>query len=118
MKIIKNVLPIVIALIPQIAFENYTYTLVSVIIIGFISGWFLNDKKVFLKALIFQLVFFAILYYLTKNNIFYLNNVAENLGLPTLVIPIIFILFNILNFSILFSFGYRLQKLILNNSSL
>lgn len=118
MKIVKNILPIIIALIPQIIFENYTYTLVSIIVIGFISGWFLHDKKVFLKSLIFQLVFFTILYYLTNNNIFYLNNVAENLGLPTLVIPIIFVLFNILNFSILFSFGYRLQKLIFNNSSL
>ncbi|PZX38989.1 hypothetical protein LX97_02354 [Nonlabens dokdonensis] len=118
MNIIKNILPIAIALIPQIIFENYTYVLISIIIIGFISGWFLNDKKIFLKALILQLVFFTILYCITNKNISYLNNVAENLGMPAFIIPVIFILFNTLNFSILFSFGYRLQKLTFNNSLL
>ncbi|AGC75274.1 hypothetical protein DDD_0147 [Nonlabens dokdonensis DSW-6] len=47
-----------------------------------------------------------------------MNNVAENLGMPAFIIPVIFILFNTLNFSILFSFGYRLQKLTFNNSLL
>ncbi len=117
MKIIKNILPFIIALLPQIVFENYTYIVVSTIAIGFIGGLFVKYKKVFLKIVILQFVFFSLLFYLTNDNIFYLNNVVQNLGLPLLLTPVIFILFNTLNISILFSFGYWLQKLVFSNFS-
>lgn len=118
MKTIKNILPFIILLFPQVIFENYTYILVSTITIGFICGRVLDDKNVFLKALIFQFIFFTMLFYITNKNIFYLNNIAENLGLSTLLIPVVFVLFNSLNISILFLFGYKLNKLIFSNVNL
>lgn len=116
MKRIKNTLPFILALVPQLLFEKYIYVLIITIIIGFIGAWIQEDKKIFSKMLIIQLIFFSIIFYFTKDNISYLNNVAENLKLPAFLITIIFILFNTLNISILFLFGYRLQKLVFNNT--
>ncbi|CAL2082516.1 hypothetical protein [Tenacibaculum sp. 190524A02b] len=116
MKRIKNTLPFILALVPQLLFEKYIYVLIITIIIGFIGAWIQEDKKIFSKMLIIQLIFFSIIFYFTKDNISYLNNVAENLKLPAFLITIIFILFNTLNISILFLFGYRFQKLVFNNT--
>jgi hypothetical protein len=114
MNFAKNWVPVIIALIPQIIFENYPYILLSTIGIGFISGWFVTEKKVFLKILILQLLFFIFLFYSSNKNIQYLNEVIQNLGLPAFLIDFVFIAFNTLNITILFYFGYRLQRLIFN----
>lgn len=114
---IKNWLPFLIALVPQILFENYNYVLVLTIVIGFLAGWFVTDRKIFTKMFLIQLVFFSALFYSTTKNIAYLNQVIENLGMPSFLIDIIFILFNTLNIAILFLFGYRLQKLIFKKFS-
>lgn len=118
MKSIKNTLPYLIALIPQILIANYTVMLISVILIGFIAGWFLTDKKVFVKMMIFQFAFFTILFFTTNDNIHYLESVIENIGLPSILLPVIFILFNTLNISILFLFGFKLQKLTFSKVSI
>ncbi|WP_209405586.1 hypothetical protein [Pseudozobellia sp. WGM2] len=117
MRNIKYTLPFITALFPQVLFENYTFILVCTIVIGFIGGWFLTDRNVFLKMIISQLIFFGILFYTANKNISYLDHVVENLGLSTFLIDVTFILFNTLNISLLFLFGFKFQKLILNNFS-
>lgn len=116
MKIIKSFLPLILALIPQFIFENYTLVVLFTVAVGFAGGWLLEDKKIFLKMALFQLIFFSILFFVSRGNVFYLNEVMQNLKLPLFLIPIVFILFNTLNVAILFLFGYRIQKLVFNTN--
>ncbi len=112
MKIIKNILPYLLATLPQIVLENYILMIAVTVIIGFFGGYVLEDKKVFLKILALQFLVFSILFFISRDHISYLDGVLTNLGMTTLLVPIVFITFNVLNISILFFFGYKLQNLV------
>lgn len=112
MKIIKKIIPYLLATLPQILIENYTLIVVFTIITGFFGGYILESKKVFFKILLIQFFVFSILFFISRDHIFYLDVVLENLGMTKILAPILFITFNVLNISILFFFGFKLQNLI------
>ncbi len=112
MKFSKYSILFLLALLPQLLFKEYFLTLISTIIIGAIAGWFINEKRVFLKMLLVQFIFFSILFIVKRSSIFYLDQVMDNLELPYFLMPLFFIVFNSLNIAILFYFGYKLCKLI------
>lgn len=112
MNIIKNTLPYFLGILPQFCFQNYTVIVFITILIGFLGGYLIKSSKVFIKIAVFQFFAFIIFYIICKENIAYLNDVFENLNLPVLLLPVLFTVFNVLNISILFFFGFRLQKLI------
>ncbi|MEL6941236.1 MAG: hypothetical protein AAFO82_01085 [Bacteroidota bacterium] len=118
MKLLKNNIPFLLALLPQILFSNYMLVLITTIGIGFLGAWLIEGNRVFLKMLVLQLVFFSILFLLKKDNILYLDQVIQNLELPSVIVPILFILFNTLNIAILFFFGYKFQRLLFKNANL
>jgi len=115
--LLKNIL-FIIAMIPQLIFKQYEWVLISIIVIGFTAAFFINHKKVFIKILILELIVFSILFFIRMENIFYFDNVFENFGISKLFVPIIFIIFNVLNISILFIFGYKLQVLMFKKITL
>ena len=117
MRRLTNVMPYLVALIPQIVFHNYTFVLLSTILIGFISGWTLTIKGVFMKMAIVQLAFYSLLFLTNKSNIEYLNDVLGNFGLSSYLLPFLFIIFNTLNISFLFLLGRKIQKLLYSNLS-
>lgn len=112
MNIIKNISPYLLGILPQFCFQSYTLIVFATILIGFLGGYLIKSGKVFIKIAIIQFFTFAMFFIICKENIAYLNGVFENLNLPVLLLPVLFTVFNVLNISILFLFGFRLQKLI------
>jgi len=113
MKKVINYIPYIIAaLLPQFIFKDYLWILISTILIGFITQLFMKNKKFFLKLFLIELVLFSIVFFIHKNRIVYLNDVAHNLELPEIVLMFLFPIFNALNISILFFLGYKLSSLL------
>ncbi|AXG70232.1 hypothetical protein KORDIASMS9_02471 [Kordia sp. SMS9] len=115
MKLIKEYLLYFMAVLPQIFLEDYYIILLATVSIGFIAGYLIQSKKVFLKMMIIQLIVISILFYLHHDRIAYIETILQNLGLSLILIPVIFIVFNTLNIAILFFFGYKIQDLIASN---
>ena len=108
----------IVAILPQFVFEDYLWITIIVILTGWISRYFLKDKRVFIKLFILELIVFATVFFIYNDRIFYLKGVLDNLELPTILLSITFLLFNALNISILFFTGYTLNSLILNKTKI
>ncbi|AXT56529.1 MULTISPECIES: hypothetical protein [Aquimarina] len=112
MKKTLNYLPYVVALIPQFVFNNYNLILISTILIGFIAQFVIDRNKVFFKVFILEILAFSIVFFLLKERVYYLNEALNNLGFSEILIVILLPVFNAINISILFFFGYKLSNLI------
>ena len=111
MKKILYKVPYLAALVPQFIFEDYVYIVLGVILIGLALGSYTAEKNVFWKMFFIEALLFLVVYYTTKERIFYLDNVFTNLEVSTYLVPVLFILFNALNIAVLFFFGYKLAQL-------
>ncbi len=117
MKRIAGQLLFFAAIIPQYVFPKYEWVVVSTCVIGFLTQLLIPNGKVFFKILIWELFSYSIMFMLFKNRIFYLDLVVENLGLNKILVPVTFIIFNTLNISLIFYFGYIISNLLLNKSN-
>ncbi|MFH7014646.1 hypothetical protein [Flavobacterium sp. FlaQc-47] len=108
MKNIFNYAPYVFVLIIQFLINNYTIILISTILIGFVAAFKIERKKVFLKSFIIGIVVFTTVFFIYESRIEYVKTLIVNLGLPNVLIYVFFPLFNALNTSILFFFGYKI----------
>ena len=105
-------LPYLLAVIPQILFKEYTWIVFSTIAIGFLSSLLIGRQQaVFLKIFIAELIVFGLLFFVSRDHVLYFDDVFKNLGISTALIPIVFIVFNVLNISLLFYFGYKVHNL-------
>ncbi len=111
-----NYLPILIALFPQFLFEDYELIMITTILIGIIAYFSLGNQNVFFRIFLSQLFVFSIAFLIYENRIFYLYEVFRNFELPELLLVMLFILFNTLNISLLFIFGYKIGSVILNKN--
>jgi len=102
MKKIINQWPYFLALLPQFFVEDYMWLIITVILIGCISRFFLKEKYICIKLFVLELIVFSILFFILNDRIFYLEGILENLEVPNILLPILFILFNALNITILF----------------
>ncbi len=111
MKKVINQWPFLIALLPQFFIDDYLWIIITVILIGSISRFFLKDKRVFIKMFVMELIVFSIIFFVFKDRVFYLHGTLESVGLPNILLSVLFILFNALNIAILFFAGYALSTL-------
>ncbi len=109
---IKNYLPYLLALLPQVIFSQYLLVVLTTVLIGFLAAWFIEGRRVFLRMLGIQFVFFLVLFLVFQANISYLGQIMSNLKMPAIIVPILFVLFNTLNLAILFFFGYKVARMI------
>ncbi len=112
MKKIIRFCPYIIALLPQFFIQDYLWYMIVMLLIGFVSRYIIQPKKVLLTMFLIELVVFSIILLVFNDRIFYLKGVFENLALPTILSPIIFLLFNAVNVAVLYFTGYTLGRLI------
>ncbi|WP_299315150.1 hypothetical protein [uncultured Aquimarina sp.] len=112
MKKVINYWPYLLALLPQFIFTNYTLIVVTVILIGFISGYAAKNKLVVVKMIILELIVFSIVLFVYKDRIFYLDEIFKNLEIPIIMLSIVVPVFNALNITVLFFMGYTLSSLL------
>lgn len=106
-----------LVLIPQFLFQDYEYILISTVLAGLISHAVQIDFR--FKLLFFmELIIFSFFFVLYKERIFYLFDSFNDFGIPSILIYIVSALFNALNVSILFYFGYNLYALLVKNNSI
>jgi hypothetical protein len=110
--------PYLIALVPQFIFEYYACIVLGVILIGLLLGSYTAEKSVFGKIFFIEALIFSVVYYTTKERVFYLGDIFTNLGVSTYLVPVLFVIFNALNIAILFFFGYKLGQLFLYRKKL
>ena len=101
----KNYIFYILALIPQLIFTNYILVMVSTILIGFIGYSFIQQKHIFFKMFLFELLFFVIVLYFCHKNITYFYNVLKGFQISEIVVTMILILFNAINVAVLFYLG-------------
>ena len=111
MKNIINQWLYIAALLPQFLFEDYMWLVITVILIGGVSRFFLKDKRVFVKLFCLELIVFTIVFFIFQDRVFYLQGVFESIELPSILLSIVFVIFNALNIAILFFTGYKLTGL-------
>jgi len=111
MKNILNYLPYIVVLITQFLINNYTIILLTTILIGFIAAFTIERKRVFLKSFLIAIVVFTTVFLIYQSRIEYLKGILENLGLSSVLIYVLFPLFNALNTAILFLIGYKIGVL-------
>ncbi len=117
MKKLFNYWPYVVALLPQFIFDNYLWIMITIILIGIIANLFIKRKMVFLKMFVLELITISVVYFVYENRILYLSEVFENLNISEIFVSISFLVFNALNISILFFFGFKLSSLLLNKKN-
>lgn len=111
MKNILNYLPYIVVLIAQFLINNYAIILITTILIGFIAAFTIERKRVFLKSFLIAIVVFTTVFLIYQSRIEYLKGILENLGLSSVLIYLLFPLFNALNTAILFLIGYKIGVL-------
>lgn len=111
MKNILNYLPYIVVLIAQFLINNYSIILITTILIGFIAAFTIERKRVFLKSFLIAIVVFTTVFLIYQSRIEYLKGILENLGLSSVLIYVLFPLFNALNTAILFLIGYKIGVL-------
>jgi hypothetical protein len=72
---------------------------------------------VFFKMFVLELITISVVYFVYENRVLYLSGVFENLNISETFVPISFLIFNALNISILFFFGYKISSLLLNKKN-
>ncbi|MEO7976398.1 hypothetical protein [Flavobacterium sp.] len=124
MKKILNYLPFIVVLLAQFLINNYTIILIFTILIGFMAGFKIERKRVFLKHFIIGLIVFTAVFLLYESRVVYVKSLFVNLGLSSVFIYVLFPLFSALNTAILFAFGFKFgvlvadRKLVKNNQAL
>ncbi|BFM44001.1 hypothetical protein CFS9_26420 [Flavobacterium sp. CFS9] len=113
MKNILNYLPYIVVLLAQFLINNYTVILILTIVTGFIAGFKIENKSVFLKCFLIGLVVSTTVFLIYESRVEYVKELLVNIGLSSLFIYVLFPLFNALNTAILFFFGYKIGTLIL-----
>lgn len=102
---------VIVAILPQFIFKNYPLIIFCTFIAGIIMS-FSKEKSIPTYAIfLVELIIFSIVYLLYQHRIFYVDNIMENFGLHPYLSMVIFCLFNAVNISILYLFGYKLGKL-------
>lgn len=112
MKKILNYLPFLVVLIAQLLIDNYTILLIFTILTGFIAAFKIERKRVFLKNFIIGLVVFTAVFLIYESRVEYVKSLFVNLGLSSVLIYVLFPLFNALNTAILFAFGFKIGVLV------
>lgn len=113
MKNILNYLPYIVVLLAQFLINNYTAILILTIVTGFIAGFKIENKRVFLKCFLIGLVVSTTVFLIYESRVEYVKELLVNIGLSSIFIYVLFPLFNALNTAILFFFGYKIGTLIL-----
>jgi hypothetical protein len=109
--------PLLLALPFQFLFQDYSWIVISTILAGFVAQLLTEDKRLFLKVFIIELVIFALIFMYFSNRISYLDHVFQNLRLPEFLIGGFFVAFNALNIATLFFMGYKVSSLIIKRNS-
>lgn len=117
MKKILNYLPFIVVLIPQFLINNYIIILLFTILIGFLSFFTIERKRVFLKCFLFGIAVFTTVFLIYESRVDYVNGLLINLGLSRLFIYVVFPVFSALNTTILFFFGYKTAQLFFDKKS-
>ena len=112
MKKILNYLPFTVVLIAHFLINNYTILLIFIILTGFVAAFKIERKTVFLKNFIIGLVVFTAVFLIYESRVEYVKSFFVNLELSSVLIYVLFPLFNALNTAILFAFGFKIGILI------
>ncbi|WP_440880062.1 hypothetical protein [Tenacibaculum sp. C7A-26P2] len=116
-KLIKDI-PLLLATLPQIIFNNYGWIIAITILVGFSSAFLIENRNIFRKIICYQFIVFSIVFLFEKENIYYIDMIFDNFSLPKLLSSIIFILFNLLNIVVLFYSGRSVYYIIFDTYNL
>lgn len=108
MKYLFNYLPYIIIVGLQFVIPNYTLLMISTILVGVVASFYIKNKSIFLKSFILTFVVFAVIFFIYKSRVLYMESILNSFGLPVYSLYLIFPVFNALNVSILFLVGHKL----------
>ncbi|MFT5892387.1 MAG: hypothetical protein ACI9Y7_002497 [Dokdonia sp.] len=112
MKHLFNYLPYIIIIGLPFVISNYTLLVLSTIIVGLVTSFYMPNKSVFLKSFLLTFIVFVIVFFIYKSRVLYMESVLNSFGFPDASLYLIFPVFNALNVSILFLVGHKLGTLL------
>jgi len=105
------VIVVSMTILPQFIFKNYTLIALCTFLAGVIMN-FSKEKSVPVYIIfLVELIIICIIYSLFKHRVIYLHTIMENFGLHPILTIVVFCLFNAVNISVLYMFGYKLGQL-------
>ena len=99
------------ALLPQFIFENYLLTTIALLIIGVGYSFIQDTKYLFRNLFLVELLLISIISFLLTERIAYLAESMQAVGMPSILLYAIFILFNAINVVVLTYLGYKIGQI-------
>lgn len=99
-------------LVVQLIVPTYSVQLIIWVLVGFIVAFKFRVKSVFWKSFVCQLIVGLLLLLFLSGEVTFMENLANELHFPYLIIPTLFLLINALTVALSFQIGQSVKVLI------